>query len=443
MMNPIIICPADRPKVAHLAELQPLAVLSICGKPFIYYWIDFFVDKGARHITILAADRPEVVRQVVGDGARWGVSIEVLPVRQEPTVEEVREQCCRESASFVCAPSDVFLADYLPQLPERRCFDSYAEFFTMLRENMSLAYSKDRIGIREIAPRVWAGLHTHIPPSARLIAPCWIADKVSVGDGAEIGPNAVIESQTVISPDSTISNSHVAENTFVGPRIEVESSIAVGDTLINWKNNSTLRINDPLLLKSLQELRSIKTQPSWAGRIAAFLCIVLTAPLAFLWTLLSHLRAQTAIREMQAVNPYPSNPSEETIIYYEFANCTGLWQRWPQLWNIVFGEFRWVGNRPISKTEAEQLSNEYEKLWLRAPVGLISQADAEACFERYCDESKVHASYYTAHETRLLNARILWKVLVGCGKRNATATIPVGTPKLETEGVRVGKTAWR
>ncbi|MBA4149806.1 MAG: sugar transferase [Verrucomicrobia bacterium] len=441
-MKSLLVCPAERPCLKYLAEAVPLVNLSFCGKLLIFYWIEFLAAKGAKHISVLATDRPQLVRELVGDGSRWGICIDVLPERCELSLTGAEQKYGAEPTEFLPAPYHVNLADHLPELPDVLLFSSYAEFFRAAKEFILHAATPDRIGLREIKPGIWAGLHTKIPSTIKITAPCWIGDCVSLGENVELGPGAIIESRTVIDDGATITNSSIASETFIGPGTEITDSIVIQNNLINWKHGSAIQITDPFLLAPLHETIDESIHPSLWGRLAALLCLIATAPLAFVWILVSNLRGQTVLREMRAVNPY-SNENTSGPTYYEFANCSGLWQRWPQLWNVVLGEFCCVGNRPLNTIEAETLTSEFEKLWLKAPIGLVSQADAEGCFEKCCDEARAHASFYTVHRSARRDLQILGKVIVGCGRRNVTANSPIASRVLEQEEIPLNKTAAR
>ncbi|HXE42178.1 MAG TPA: hypothetical protein VN516_04050, partial [Candidatus Baltobacteraceae bacterium] len=108
----------------------------------------------------------------------------------------------------------------------------------------------DRIG-RIIKLGVWTGLHTKIAPTAELHAPCWIGDNVRIGDGAVVGPNVVIEEKSFIEPHAKITDSHVGAETYVGEWVNIENSITLGNTLINWKYDSVIKVPDEFLLCSI------------------------------------------------------------------------------------------------------------------------------------------------------------------------------------------------
>jgi len=89
----------------------------------------------------------------------------------------------------------------------------------------------------------------------------------------------------------------------------------------------------------------------------------------------------------------------------------GWLRRWPQLWQVACDEFAWVGNRPLNPSQAARLSSDFERLWLAAPIGLISLADAEGCDEIFSDAARAHASFYAAGANWRLDLAILARAL--------------------------------
>src|SRR5690606_15383883 len=141
--------------------------------------------------------------------------------------------------------------DRLPGLPDRPLFDSYADWFAALQAFLPHAVTPARIGAREIAPGIWVGLHAQVSATARLQAPCWIGENVLVGDHATIGPGAILEDRAIVEPGATIAQSAIAPESFVGRWICVRDSLALGGTLIAWRNGSCLRVPDPFFLCAL------------------------------------------------------------------------------------------------------------------------------------------------------------------------------------------------
>ena len=414
-MKALLICPGEREAVAALAEAFPLSNLPILGKCLIEYWLEHLAELGAKQVCVLATDRPEQVRALVGDGARWGLQVEVLPEVRELTIEEARAKYrLSNPAEWLPGTDDAQLMDCLPGLPERALFTSYASWFAVLQAWMPHAATSDRIGVREIHPGVWAGLHARISPEAELCAPCWIGDDVHVGPGTVIGPHAVLENGAFVEGNAEVAYSVVGPETFIGNFLEVRRSIVQGSTLVNWKLCSCIKVSDEFLLCPLGRQRSAFTIAGLLGRLAAAWAITLTFPLALFAVFKAGLQGRRVLRPLLAVRPRSDAGvpmAGDTLIYYQLTGVPGWLRRWPQLWSILRGDFNWIGNRPLSPREAARLGNDYERLWLTAPLGLISLADTEAGTGFFNDEARAHASYYAVQTSWRLDVVIFGRAL--------------------------------
>ena len=404
-MKAVIICPAHRAEVANLAQQSPLATVSICGKPFLFYWLEYLITKGASEIIVLASDRPEQVRAAVGDGARWGIRVEVAPECRELTVREARKKHRRASdTGWIDEPNDIVLADCLPGYREINLFRSYAEFFSAVEKVSPLDNQLHNIGWREIAPGVWTGLRSHISEKAVLNAPCWIADHSIIGNGAVIGPNARIESHVVVDAVAHITNSYIGEATYVGRYTALSDVVATGDTISNWKHNFEAKIADKFLLSPLN-WRTERLIGRLIGRLLALVVFAATTPWALVWAL-SHIGSR---RNLVSVHTALLAGQNRCVEYAELNDSNPLLRRWPQLWNVFRGEFTWLGNRPLSEREAETLTNEFERLWLEAPTGLLSFADAIGCIDEFSDTACAHSSFYSAQHHAMAKTPIVFR----------------------------------
>jgi NDP-sugar pyrophosphorylase family protein len=258
-MKAILICPGYRPAMAPLAETAPLAAVPLLGESLLVYWLVHLAARGAREVTILACDRPAVIRQIAGSGARWGLHVRVVAEMHELTPAEARAQ-------HGTGTEEVFLADHLPDLPDTRLCESHADWYAGTQAWLDRAVTPDRTGVREMAPGIRVGWQSRIPADAVLHAPCWIGQKVRLGRGVTIGPNTVIEDRAVIGAGADVVSSVVGTETFVGEDTEVTDSLAFGDLLINWRTGSCLRVPDEFLLCSLR--RPQRDSVEWFRRVA-------------------------------------------------------------------------------------------------------------------------------------------------------------------------------
>src|SRR5688572_9142723 len=398
-MNALLICPHTRPEVEVLTEREPLVNLRACGKRIIEYWLEHLAALGTKTVLVLASDRPEQVRAAVGDGRQWGLRVEVFPESEELSIEEARAKYQRDGG-LLPAPDDIIVLDRLP-ISNLPLWESYGSWFAAVQYLSAHDCSSTRIGLHEIQSGVFGNLRTRVHPTAKLIAPCWLGQDVYVGAGAVVGPRAVIEDRCVVRSGAESADSIVAPDTFVGGLTEIKSSLAFGNTLVNWQTGSSVNVPDPFLLRPLALPTLISPPIALLGRLMAAIAATLTAPLAFYVLCKCAFRGQPALRVMTGVRPGTLSLSSgpQTFHYYEFTNVNRWVRRWPQLWSIVRGDFCWVGNRPISLSKAARLNNDFERLWLDAPVGFFSLGDVWGWMDSFSEEARAHASFYAAQRS--------------------------------------------
>lgn len=432
-MKSLLICPADRPGVALLADTVPLAVAPLLGKSVIEYWLEALSARGVKHVTVLASDRPQLVRHLVGDGARWGLQLEVIPQSRELSVEEARARHASDT-------TEIILLNTLPGLPTHPLFESYEGWFAALQAYLPHAVSDTRIGMHEVQPGIWIGLHAQVDPTAQLHAPCWIGEHVLVSAGANIGPGAILEDRVVIEAGARVTQSVIGPETFVGELISVQHSLAQGSTLVNWMTDSCLHVPDAFFLCALGDRRFASSESGLAGRLLAVAALIATAPIALTMMFLSALRGENPLVLRLGVRPqrHVRASALRTFAYYELAGGSNWLKRWPQFWSVARGDLAWVGNRPLRPTQALGLGNDFERLWLTAPVGLVSLADANGCTDGLNDETCAHASYYAVNASARLNWFVLTHALFRAAqawpirwsrRKGATVPLPQLAPK--------------
>ncbi|MBL9127278.1 MAG: hypothetical protein JNL97_06515 [Verrucomicrobiales bacterium] len=407
-MNAILICPADRPDTSFLARSQPLALVPILGRPILDLWLAEVAARGARTVRVLAADRPDQIRRYVRKGEAWGIKVEVVPEQRESTVDEARSR----HASFG-TPSDepplVATLDHIP--PDGpRLWDDVPRWFAALKSHFEAA-ARDRIGIRQPIPGAYVDARARLSPDAILRPPCWIGAHSWVGPRAVVGPDAVVEAHSYVDDAAEVVDSFVGPGTYVGALTEIRESVAWKRDLYKIPNGSAIQVPDDFLLGPVQTGFRGGQASSPAGRLLALLAIILTSPiLLYAWFRREPGKALFATHA--AVRAPASEPAlAGTVTYYRLRGVHGLLARWPELWTIVRGHFRWVGNRPLTPSEAESLTNEYERLWLGVPTGLFSLADAEGCADAFGDDARAHSSFFAVHSDWRQRLAILRRIL--------------------------------
>lgn len=240
-MKPVLLCPSDRKCLPALVRQQPVAVIPIMGACLLEYWMAHLADQGCREVTIVASDRPKVVKAIVGNGERWGIVAAISEV--DPTCSETAESDWRERTT---------LLNHLPGKPEKPLLNSYSSWFAGVVDWLPHAKTPDRVGMKQLQPGVWIGYGARISSKAELRAPCWIGENVIVGRHSVIGPETILENGCLVEDHCEITQSHIGETSYISPYAELRQSIVLGGILVNWASSSELPLLDPLLVSSLK-----------------------------------------------------------------------------------------------------------------------------------------------------------------------------------------------
>jgi NDP-sugar pyrophosphorylase family protein len=265
MSKALLICPSSRPAVAELSQTVPLAAAPLLGENLVEYWLSHLALAGTKEVRILADDRPEQIVKVAGDGARWGLKVQVTAESRELSVAQAQIKYARE---FPATEKHLTMVlDHFPGAPQWPLFPSHANLFSALTNWMPKAKTVDRVGVREAQPGIWLGLHAQISSEAQLRAPCWIGHYVYIGAGAVVGPMAIIEDRSFVEAGAEIVSSVIGPDTFVGRLAALRKSFAFGSTLVNWETDSVTHVLDAFLLCGLKRAPNAKASEKFLRRL--------------------------------------------------------------------------------------------------------------------------------------------------------------------------------
>ena len=396
----ILICPDTPPTPRTLGHAQPAALVSIFGQPLLEHFLVYFADKGVRAFDIIVSDRPQAVRQFVGRGEKWGVHITVHVWKKEPDLDQDFSKL-REGAT-------AFRVDRLPWMDASDDMGTEAWFKQCLQHPPP--HSVFRPDYIEWKKDVFIGKLTPVVAGVDIKPPCFIGSKVRIGDRCSIGPNVMIEDDVYLDDGCEVRHSFVGSSTYIGPDLTLDRSMIMHDWVMDWSIGTEHRISDPLLLGTQHP-----TSPAHGtlGRLLALIALIIFSPtLLFAW-LNSLVTRQPFLARKQAAATDSSRKESrhKTLTYSELPGVSGYWRRYPQLWAILQGQFRWVGNRPISPEQAQTLESEYEQMWLQTCYGFFSLADLHGVADTFSEDEKIHSSYYAATQNRKNDQRLLIQCL--------------------------------
>lgn len=403
-MNAVLILPDHRECAGFARRMKPLALMPFMGRELLDLWLEKLAADGFKEVTLLVADRPEEIRRATGDGSRWGLRLTLIPVPREPTVEAARTLFTTE------AQTSVLTMETLPQGPKQPLWESTEGLYDVMRRKFSHVEPESLLTMRRLASDVFVSTRARIAPTAVIEGPAWIGPRVIIGDHAHIMGGSIIESASYIDRHASVRGSWIGPKTYVGAMTEISHSFAWGDGLENWRLESFVEITDDFLLASLKRQPHGAVAPAWTTRLFALLLMMVASPLA----LLAMRRAKWVWRESaftrrQAILPQQGRQDRysHTMPLHTLSGTTGLLSRWPELWRVFRGDLHLIGNRPLTTTQAAELGDEFEQLWLASPAGVFSLADAMDDGLDGPEAALAHAACYSVRRSFRMNLRIL------------------------------------
>ncbi|MEY2687817.1 MAG: hypothetical protein RL375_2015 [Pseudomonadota bacterium] len=315
---------ADLPVAADL----PAALLPLGGSTVIEGLVQALAQLGVRRIDLVVCDRPEGLRQRLGQGERWGVEIRWHLARDPhqaggflrhldtteggaiilgqvdrwisaPTLVRLATQggsalvLDRQGApvwsGWACVPGGTNLAELAgcdeAGLGRQMAGAAYrpwlagAEQIVTLDARGLLAVQQQ---LHELAqppvhwrPMPWGAMspHAHVHPGAQLTGPVWIGPGCVVGERARVGPHVLLAEDVVVASAAQLTHCTVMPSSYIGPGLELRRAVVDGTQVrhVDLGIDTVMPRSEGLLL-SLQAgpLR----RPGPAGRLLAMLVVM-------------------------------------------------------------------------------------------------------------------------------------------------------------------------
>ena len=409
-MNVILICPEHRADAGIYQRMRPLALMPVLGRTLLDHALAHLADRGAKEVLVLASDRPEQIRSAVKAGAVWGLKINVMPTSSEPSKEDAL-QFYGADFSAAGVPS-VIVLDAIPGAASRPLWSPPSEcpdFLSWIAE----AAMAGQLTMREVSPGVWISTKAKVSRDAVITGPVWIGPRASITAGARVGPDAVIEAGAFVDSGACISGSWLGPDTYAGSGVHLRDSIAWGNGLMAWRSGSFLEVRDDFLINDIRLPQVWQGDSSWMERLFAFVLLLVSFPFVMLPVVAQRLRGRAAFVHRRVILPPPSRVSgfSHTHALQSLAGVSGMAARWPELWLVVTGKMRLVGNRPLSPLDATSLRGPEGENWMKFPAGIFSLADAEGQNGDCPRQANAYAAWFTARPTLRLKFAILFRCL--------------------------------
>jgi NDP-sugar pyrophosphorylase family protein len=278
-MNCIIFAyKQENSKNNHVTDIMtPILGMSILQRGMIH-----ISKKGCKKVMIYIDSAQNPIKEFLGNGERWGLSIDYQFVEKSIskldilTKEEFvkdenyfitnincleieftdklntvwyKENTVQEQWSGVGFFAGLWLKDNLMLIEKigKGKIDLSAAMINFEKIEEEIIYKNDSDFLnkgKKILDEICnnenikiIGKESNIHKSVEIIQPCYIGKWVRISKGCKIGPYAIIEDGSIIDIDSCVSNSVVLENTYVGEKLEIHNAI-VGNGKISFTQAS-------------------------------------------------------------------------------------------------------------------------------------------------------------------------------------------------------------
>lgn len=282
---------------------------------------------------------------------------------------------------------------------------------------------------RKLAPGIWAGRNTTIHPSVRFFPPVYLGDNVHLGRGVELGPEVVLGDEVFISDQATIRYSTIFPHTYVGQLVNLENRVVDRSLVIDADTAEAVSLTDPYLLSETP----VSLQENFVHRLfdafLAFIFLLLFIPVTLLISILELLlygkvfQREPRLKTRPSQNPGSQAPKLEVFQMLHFrtrdeqGELTGLgkwlekleWHRLAELWNVITGDMRLVGVKPMTPAEADLLTEVWQKTHLEYYPGFTGLWDLQDHAESEPEETLIACTYYVATRTWTEDLQILIK----------------------------------
>lgn len=318
-----------------------------------------------------------------------------------------------------------------------------------------LRISPTSISGQKCAPGIWIGRNNVIHPSARFAPPVLLGENIRIGREAELGPNVVIGANAIIANDASIHNSTIFEHTYVGQLVHLRDRLVDKNLVVDITSSEHIRISDQFLLSETPSSIEESFLHRFVDSTLAFLLLLVTLPLTLLLGLgqllsigevfqpVARLKTGTGRPNAVLMSEGLLNPTAETAVslsttknvspgsldghpvfrLFRFKTrrdngsetVLGKWMerldlhRLPELWNVITGDIRLVGVKPLALKEAEALDEAWQQGLHEAYSGFTGLWYVQTGCCSGSDETMIADVYYGATRSWKEDMHIMWE----------------------------------
>lgn len=471
-MKAILIATGYNAALEPLMQHRCTPLLKIVDKYTIVHVIEYLVKEGIKQFHIILHHFPHLVEKAIGEGDRWGIEVvyylakdpnfpfnsikpaastwgsEMVLLAEADTLPKFDKHPFRnyrsesilffypskqwtgwgtmEASLFKQLPYNTAKSDFLNKA-DLHCktlkafpFITSGSFQEIIQSNIRFITQTNHTGIypsgaHMVEPDVWISHSVAIHPGIVIHPPIFIGSNCQIQEEVELGPNVIIERNCIVGKKSLIENSLICQRSLVGEELNISNSLVDRNLLINLSHDSILYIRDDFILSSLTGPRWITYSLRWADRFFGLLSFILLFPFFLIMLISCNLK-----KTPQLLLPAQDPSTWKTFDWFQFVprkkrtsnRFENIFARLPVLLNIMLGQVSFVGVAPRTVEEVRNLPTDWQKLYLKCRVGLISLDSLEfgptvSSEDRYAAEA-----YYAANRSPLFNLKVFFRWLM-------------------------------
>jgi NDP-sugar pyrophosphorylase family protein len=436
-MKAVLIATGELLETRKTAEPNLACLMPLMGRPFIQHVVEFLVTQGLKDFTVVLCQSPEKVERQLGDGTRWGVGIgyqlvkdpsrsygplkmiadgkedqPILIVHADRLMQmDLKEAgppeghfaptlyCLEEASTRTNDAASIWSGwGWLPpkidgDLPaelntdgffahfrsfhgcrEVRVQDSkfmrvqsYRDLLAAHRMVLNKAFPGLRHTAKEAAENIWLSRNVSLHPSARLIGPVFIGENCRINRNVRLGPNVAVGDNCVIDAQSRITDSVIFSGSYVGQSLERSDAIVDRNRLVNARIGSEITA---FLLFFAAYLKLTRKGPLFYKKEA----VRLPAQ--------SDPEVWPTFKLYSFLPPADKTESEDSAGELAVAACSSTLSGWrdliyrfiPNLLSVARGGLRFVGVGPRNAEEIKALASDWQVLYLKSKLGIVTEA---------------------------------------------------------------------
>jgi N-acetylglucosaminyldiphosphoundecaprenol N-acetyl-beta-D-mannosaminyltransferase len=434
-LRAVLIATEKAPADIPVAEDFPLGLLPLGAGTLVSQIMTQLVVAGVREVDVVVSFAPELFREELGDGSRWGVRLNWLLAKDaERPYDFLHSRYADSTNQILLGHVDTWLnSTHLAHLLKHQNaamqhaegggltwtgwavidgsllrgtspFTERSELEAALRfkhqavhliSDDGLLHIRSAIDLfeaqrhcfdltKELRPsatwirKPW-GIHStdaYISPKATLHYPVLIGPGCMVQGGTDIGPNVVLCKNVIVASDTLVRDSLVLKDSLIGSNLSLEHMIVSKEHLHNFQLDvrTSVSLDDSIMLGVNQVRCNFGALVSQT--LAALMVLLLGLPALFLMV----FRGALSLPALWSTSPVVVGRCARTKrLQIETVRTPSTEMNGTAKWlgllgpviDVMEGKREWIGVRPRSENEWHAIRRDWQNILLGKPIGVM------------------------------------------------------------------------